>query len=497
MRSPRVWFFMAICVLLPWHIALVARDPWFRLPPKPVGDGPDYENIAYQLSRGEGWSLDWTDPGWRAPYVNADGLAPRSNGLQQSDRGTYAVQLSRADGLAPTTGRPPLLPAIIAAIYWIVERGPVAFACVRLFLAACLAGAGAIACALSARLASSLTIKAWPVAVAAATTLALAMLDRTVRTYATDFLTEPLALLLVQLWLWCICELLGVFGDHVDEQPLATASPRMRALATLSGILLALLIFTRSIVVLWLPGVWLLLWAGSRFRRAAPAGVSTDAVIDRKHVQNRSVAIATRVIVVCVVLCAPWWARNCWVLKSWMPLGTQGPITLLGGYSDEALAHQGEWQPAAEERLRAQIENELVVYQDRSIPQRELRIARRASRLVRQWAAEHAADLPRLAIMRVVNEWNPYTGRALAWKLMALAGLCWLCASAPRAAWIFSGLLILNTLCAMALYSVGGRFLVPLYGMLYTLAGLGLAGLALGLHHLSLRSPRLRGRSPE
>jgi hypothetical protein len=99
--------------------------------------------------------------------------------------------------------------------------------------------------------------------------------------------------------------------------------------------------------------------------------------------------------------------------------------------------------------------------------------------MVRTWAAQHAADLPRLAIIRAVNEWNPYSGRALLWKLMALAGLCWLSAAAPRAAWILGGVLVLNTLCVMLLYSVGGRFMVPLYGVLYTLAGLGITGIAL------------------
>jgi hypothetical protein len=176
------------------------------------------------------------------------------------------------------------------------------------------------------------------------------------------------------------------------------------------------------------------------------------------------------------------------VLESWMPLGTQGPITLVGGYSDEALLHQGEWQIEPEQRLRAWAERELPAEESSSIPRRETRIAREASRLVRNWAGQHTADLPKLAIMRVVNEWNPYSGRALAWKLLAVLGLCWLTIAAPRAAWILGGVLVLNTLCIMLLYSVGGRFLVPLYGVLYTLAGLGMTSIALGVQRLAQRS---------
>lgn len=490
MRSPRLWFLVAIGLLLPWHIAMVASDPWFRLPPKPVGDGPDYENIAYHISRGEGWSLDWTDPQWRAPYVNADVKAINSHDQNTHGLSVYAAQLERSDGLAPTTARPPLFPAIVAAIYWVVERGPTAFACVRLLLAASLAFAGATATALSARLVAAVTSKAWPVGLAAAGTLLLALLDRTVRTYATDFLTEPLALLLVQLWLWCICELLDVFGNNSQSSIQAASAPRRRALATLSGILMALLIYTRSIMVLWLPGIWLLLWAAAWFRAAQLSQQPATKATAGKTPHWQSLTLATRVIVVCVVLCVPWWVRNCVVLKTWMPLGTQGPITLLGGYSDEALAQFGEWQVEPEQRLRENAERELVIEQDRSIPNREVRIARQASQQVRRWASEHIAQLPRLTTMRAINEWNPYTGRALAWKLLALLGLCWLAIVVPRAAWLLGGILLLNTLCVMLLYSVGGRFLVPLYGILYTLAGLGATCVVLATLYLVERTMR-------
>ena len=36
--------------------------------PKPTSDGPVYENMAYHLSVGHGFWIDWHDPQWREPY---------------------------------------------------------------------------------------------------------------------------------------------------------------------------------------------------------------------------------------------------------------------------------------------------------------------------------------------------------------------------------------------------------------------------------------------
>ena len=156
-----------------------------------------------------------------------------------------------------------------------------------------------------------------------------------------------------------------------------------------------------------------------------------------------------------------------------MPLGTQGPITLVGGYSDESLAQRGQWQLAPELRLRQRVENELAPDDGGSLVRREVRVANAASQEVRSWTRRHLQDLPRLAWYRLMSEWAPYTGRALAWKLAALLGLGYLTLRMPTAATVMGGVMLINTLMVMALYSVGGRFLVPTYGILYTLAGVG------------------------
>jgi hypothetical protein len=303
----------------------------------------------------------------------------------------------------------------------------------------------------------------------------LAALDRTSRSYATDFLTEPLAMLLTQLWLWCICELAGVWPrSHCAHDLVADDKRRTWLWAASAGLLLALVIATRSVIVFWLPGIWLMIWLATRLRTATAVTrpVNTSRLSDQSKSGTR---LATLVLASSILFCMPWWLRNCWQLDTFMPLGTQGSISLIGGYNDEALQAAGEWQHSAELRLRERVEDGAGDLQGRKVLEREVRVSREASRAVWSWIRQHWPELPRLAWLRVKTEWNPYTGRALLWKVAALLGLVWLVLLCPRAAAVLGGIVLINTLTVMLLYSVGGRFLVPIYGVLYSLAGIGVA----------------------
>ncbi len=56
-----------------------------------------------------------------------------------------------------------------------------------------------------------------------------------------------------------------------------------------------------------------------------------------------------------------------------------------------------------------------------------------------------------------------------------IAGVVWLCwRRRPESIWLI-GLPLISSLCIVILYETGGRFLVPLYPLLYSLASLGLA----------------------
>jgi hypothetical protein len=160
-----------------------------------------------------------------------------------------------------------------------------------------------------------------------------------------------------------------------------------------------------------------------------------------------------------------------------MPLGTQGPIALVGGYSDEALAGDGDWQYESELQLRRRVAQSEGFRTARDETQRELLVALAAKQEFSHWIRNHVSDLPRLAIKRIYVHWNPYTGRSLIWRMAILAGAMWLVFRRDRAAWWLIGLPLTSTLVVAVLYSTGGRFLVPLYGILFVLSGLGVAGL--------------------
>ena len=152
-----------------------------------------------------------------------------------------------------------------------------------------------------------------------------------------------------------------------------------------------------------------------------------------------------------------------------MPLGTQGPITLLGGYCAEALGQNGDWSYEPELRLRGT----MSVVDFETDLEREKSLSRKASTQVREWIANHLSSIPKLVCMRAYKHWNPYTGKSLIWKLLLVVGLLLLFPKDKRNVLLLAGLLAISTLITCSLYSVGGRFLVPLYGIQFSVAGIG------------------------
>jgi hypothetical protein len=410
--------------------------------PKPTSDGPIYENIAFHLSKGRGFWIDLHDPKWRVPYE------------QSSEQDDFRTYLEAPPQSMPMTGRPPLFPAFIAVVYNVVDRGPIAFATVRVFSALCLAFGCAIAVANAATVMIKFEISgrkfsAWSIGLGCAAAILLAASNRTLLSYASDFLTEPLALLFTQI---LVTALIAITYSGVDASPRPLTWWSIVAM----GVIVAGMILVRSLFVLWLPGLWILM-----------------VVIREKH----RLRDATLILMIAVACLGPWWIRNCVVLNRWMPLGTQGPITLLGGYCDEALANGGDWQHAPEQRLRQAIRGNEEFSRLSTDVERELMIVDESKRLVRGWIAEHMGELPRLFVARVVTHWNPYTGRSLVWRLLILAGAIYLVVKRRPEAWVLVGLPVMNTVLVASLYTTGGRFLVPLYGILFTLSAIGVASL--------------------
>ncbi len=453
LQHPSYWFCIALCVLCPIQWFSITSSPWFTKPPKPVGDGPDYENIAYHLWQGRGFVIDTSDETWREIYA--------------SNPSDYALHLQSAPRNLATTARPPLFPVVVAGMYGVLGRNAWGFAGVRLFSATCLALAGALAVWLTAHLLSPPTNRGTPrrkptwTLVGAGTTLGLVAVNRTLRDYSTDFLTEPLALLLMQVFV-----VMAVMAC-TSKSSLSNADAAKGARSYLKrrewclgwgmGAVWGALILTRSMFVVWLPAIWLLFLIALPYQRLP------------------RIALATLVVLSACGVCSPWWIRNCIVLQRLMPLGTQGPTTLLGGYSDAALAGNGDWQAVPEQQLRQELLEQSDFQSLTSDSQREVVVAQEAARRVRGWFWQHVGDLPGLICRRIYVHWNPYTGASLLWKLPFLIGAIGLIVRRDWAGYWLLGLPIVSTLVVAAFYSTGGRFLVPLYGVLFTVAGLGLS----------------------
>ncbi len=449
----RVAFLLCATLLLILRIVDVVQDPSFREPPKPVGDGVDYENIGWHLFQRGAFAMDWQNVEWRKTYE------------AYNHENQYRIQLARTDPYTLTTSRPPAYPVLIAAIYRILSRGSTAWQALRIVNAGCIAIASIIAMWLTWQTLLSLQVSRAVSSVGVFTTFLLAALDRTTPSYAADFLTEPLAMLLLQFFVLFLC--------------LYRASPRPWTFVGM-GVTLGLMILTRSIFLFFVPGLWLIL---------------LFSLHDTGSVRNSwraRVVDATLLLLMALVLVLPWWMRNCIVLERWMPTGTQGPITLLGGYCDEALQAGGDWQSGPERQLRKEMQ-EKEEYQALASPlQREAMVADEAAKRVASWMGDHASDLPRLAIGRAYQLWAPYTGKSLIWKLLMVIGMFGLLFHRRWEAWWILGLPLLTTIVVMCLYSTGNRFMVPCYGLLYSLGGLGASRL---FHWLGAMTNR-HGQTP-
>ncbi len=425
--GPKVWFLIAIALLVPWHIGWIVTNPQYTRPPLPIGDGPDYETIAYSLHRGEGFQFAWQDPQWQEPY------------LRDPDVSQY-TQLARSDWPGPTASRPPLYPALISLVYCLIPRGPSAFATIRLLSAMFTALAGAFSVAIAVSITARITPKKSLSSIAAVLTIFLALMDRTIRTYSIDFLTEPLAL--------CLTTLLVATGLALID---ADSKTRIWRHILLLSLLTALLVLTRSLVIFWVPGLVAMVWFSARPRH-----------------WKRGLFFLLGFL----VLVAPWWVRNSAVLDRWMPLGGQGAASLRGGYSDEALADHGNWHSDAEDRIQKAL-SEDPNSKGWSAAQREVALADRASRETRDWIQNHLAEMPRLLAMRIATHWGPYFGPSLLWRIGILAGFITLLLHRRRESIWLIGIPLVNTLTILCLYEAGGRFLVPLYGVLYAVAAIG------------------------
>ncbi|MFN7842544.1 MAG: hypothetical protein ACK5YR_07100 [Pirellula sp.] len=442
------WFWTGLVVLIPVYSWFLIHSDWLQRPPKPVGDGICYESIGYSLYSGLGFFEDYQSTEWRSLYGKDS---------------AYADLLERSEQrVIPATGRPPVLPAMIATAYVFFDRTPSAFMWIRFGLGSCLALSGAMAAGMTALLLRHFTKSVTASFLGAMTTIGLAASQNTLKEYITDFLTEPVALFFLQALItlvvirWFRMRDVGASRSANAEASIVSgiASGHMVTWrwAIPIGLSMGMTVLTRSMFVFWLPGLLCLQYLIERGTR------------------GERLIWSTKVGGVCLIACMPWWIHNCVSLGRFMPLGTQGAVAMLGGYSDEAYRDMGNWSYEPELALRRAIKPRLLELANDT--DREIAVSQEASVVLRKWVAANTAKLPSLFVMRAVTHWNPYNGKAALWKVLVVMGSIWVVLSYPGLRWWILGLPVVSTLVVMGLYETGGRFLVPLYGHLFMLGGL-------------------------
>jgi hypothetical protein len=370
------------------------------------GDQRDYEAIAFNLWKGHGFGYHWSDPEWREPYL-------------RSPRTAAAIGDRRSD-FYPTTYRPPLFPALWAALYSVAGRN---IAAVRVMNCALMAGAVTLAAAIAGHFAGL---------IAAAVAAILLLQSPLLTQYSTELLTEALATFLVSLlvWLWV---------SRSERQ----VSDRA---AAVSGVVLGLLVLARSIFVLWLPVA--LFMPGKP--GAGRAGLW------------RARAIC---VLACALVVAPWWTRNIVVTGAFLPMGSQGPINLPAGFSQRALDNLGRWRSnygdGAPELIAAGVDPFSLEY--------EVRLAKHRSALATRWMRDNPREVVRLMGLHVWQELRPRR-RPTAWDLLFPATLFALLYFRRRPGILAVTLILCATLLSIALtWGATGRFMVPVQPLMLAL----------------------------
>ncbi len=395
-----------------------------NVPPWAIGDEPSYDSIGWELSRGNGFAENFRDPKFRFPYEQAARKDPAFPRLPDPPGG-------------PTTIRPPLFPVLIAATDLLFGRQFWAVRLANIFAVSATCGLLSYALFQLAGL--------FPALIGA---FLYVVVDFHTRLYARAIMSEAIASLFIAIVVLALFNYVGSQKKHW----LVTA-----ALA------FGFAVLSRNIFFLWLPGMAILLF----FLLQAKLRVAIRSVL---------LFLSLTLLVV-----SPWMVRNCLVLKSFKPMGTQGMSQLAAGYSEIAWKHQGVWQ-----NLDRYNFFDAAITDEMTSLEKELAKANYSRRKAFEWVQRNPLRAIALVPLKIYHEYRPHTKSDAVIFLLALCGLFTMRKSVEGK--ILLGFLLINMFAVAVTWSVSGRFLVPLIFVIHLAAAMG--GWAILLRSCSLFSNR-------
>jgi len=391
-----------------------------NVPPSATGDEPSYDSIGWELSHGRGYRIDYTNPDFLAPYLEASRAADPPLPVPEGRTG-------------PTAMRPPLFPLVIGATDLLFGRQ---FQAIRVVNCLAMAATCGLIAHVACRYAGLI-----PAIVLAGGFL---VVDVRTRLYARAILTEALACLLVA----------GMTAALLRYQRTGGWGGLVAA-----GLCLGLAILDRPMLIVWLPVVAVLV------------------PVCRVPRLSRGVARLCEPCVVAVVFASaasvvivPWMIWNCVRLEAFKPLGTQGMIELPAGFSDRAWENGGIWRLQSADDCLASVEAQGLTGLSWEVALADCR-----RELAVGWMRENPVRSLLLGLLKIGQELWPRS----VWQgvLLVLAVIGIVTAAERRVVLVLVGIIAAQLLAIAMTWSVEGRFMVPLQFPVYILAACGLGRL--------------------
>ena len=308
-----------------------------------VGDAPEYENIAFHLSQGEGLARGYNEA-WIEPYLAADPVK-------------YAwLNKYQTMTTGPSAYRPPLQPAIMASTYQVFGRSYWPMRCLN-----------GLALAISILIAAWLTRKQFGV-IPSWIVMFLLLIDPRVVEFAHRLLTESWAVLFTLLIAYSLIK---------------AAETRSNYWYGCVGLFYGLAILSRTSFVLWLPLLmFLFLLDGKEKRIFQPF---------------KQLVVPVGIFALCFLMIAgPWFAWNCHISQSFMPLGTHGWINLPVAYSDQILANGGVFPSEYARELQEETFVKPAGWTDMTPIEQEVLLANHGRQIAVGWVQANPRRVPLL-----------------------------------------------------------------------------------------------------